>query len=484
MRKGNSRRPRINKDADNRGNRFEKRDDKKPFEKRSRPSGEDRPRGDRSPFERRDKPAGRAYDDRKNTFRDGTKREEPLTFDQKKKYNDRMAKVEKNKRKRNFGQDFLNKPDRSERGGAPKSRDKKPSYGFNKKPYTRREDKPIGEERKKFGTDRKPFQKTGFTDRDENKKKITPREDWSGGEFEKKPFRKSRYAGSEENKRPYPSRESKSFREDRNKFDRDKKPFRSRSKSTPNEDEDGNELVRLNKFISNAGICSRREADDLITAGLISVNGKIVTELGTKISRSDEVKYNNETMRKERHVYVLLNKPKDFITTADDPEKRNTVMELVASACKERIYPVGRLDRNTTGILLLTNDGELTKKLTHPSSNVAKVYHVELDKNVKLIDLEKIGEGMELEDGFIKVDEIAYANTTDGSQVGIQLHSGRNRIVRRIFESLGYEVKKLDRVSFAGLTKKDLPRGRWRFLTDLEISMLKMMTGKKSSSTV
>lgn len=159
-------------------------------------------------------------------------------------------------------------------------------------------------------------------------------------------------------------------------------------------------------------------------------------------------------------------------------------MELVASACKERIYPVGRLDRNTTGILLLTNDGELTKKLTHPSSNVAKVYHVELDKNVKLIDLEKIGEGMELEDGFIKVDEIAYANTTDGSQVGIQLHSGRNRIVRRIFESLGYEVKKLDRVSFAGLTKKDLPRGRWRFLTDLEISMLKMMTGKKSSSTV
>lgn len=238
--------------------------------------------------------------------------------------------------------------------------------------------------------------------------------------------------------------------------------------------------TRLNKYIANSGICSRREADDLIKAGLISVNGKIVTEMGVKISRTDIVKYNNSAIRKERKVYVLLNKPKDFITTTDDPEERKTVMKLVENACKERIYPVGRLDRNTTGLLLITNDGELTKKLTHPSSNVKKIYHVELDRNLTSADLKLIEAGVQLEDGIIKVDEIQYdGNGLEKNMVGIALHSGKNRIVRRIFESLGYEVRKLDRVIFAGLTKKDLPRGKWRNLSELEVNMLKMIAGSR-----
>lgn len=235
------------------------------------------------------------------------------------------------------------------------------------------------------------------------------------------------------------------------------------------------EAIRLNRFIANAGICSRREADDLITAGVISINGKVVTELGTKVMPGDVVKYHDQPLKGEKLVYVLLNKPKDFITTAEDPEDRKTVMSLVKEACKERIYPVGRLDRNTTGLLLLTNDGDLTKKLTHPSSNIKKVYQVELDKNITRADMIKAAEGVELEDGISGFDAIEYASPTEKNVVGVELHSGKNRIVRRIFEALGYDVKKLDRTVFAGLTKKDLPRGRWRFLTELEVNGLKML---------
>ncbi|HRH65064.1 MAG TPA: pseudouridine synthase [Bacteroidia bacterium] len=237
-------------------------------------------------------------------------------------------------------------------------------------------------------------------------------------------------------------------------------------------------LTRLNKFISNAGICSRRAADDMIKAGVISVNDEVVTEMGYKVQPGDVVKYNNETLRGERLVYILLNKPKDFITTTDDPEERKTVMSLIANAGKERVYPVGRLDRNTTGILLFTNDGDLARKLTHPSFEVQKVYQVELDRPLKTSDMDTIVEGIKLEDGFVKVDDIAYT-TDDKSVLGVELHSGKNRIVRRLFEHLGYTVKKLDRVIFAGLTKKDLPRGRWRFLTEMEVANLKMMTGSK-----
>lgn len=233
--------------------------------------------------------------------------------------------------------------------------------------------------------------------------------------------------------------------------------------------------MRLNRYIANAGICSRREADDLITAGLVTINGKLVTELGTKVLPGDQVRFHDRVLKSENLVYVLLNKPKDFITTTDDPENRKTVMSLVENACRERILPVGRLDRNTTGLLLFTNDGDLARRLTHPSGNVIKIYQVELDKNFTQKDLLQAAQGVELEDGVAAFDEIAYASPTEKNIIGVELHSGKNRVVRRIFEALGYQVKKLDRTVFAGLTKKDLPRGRWRHLTELEVSMLKML---------
>ncbi len=232
--------------------------------------------------------------------------------------------------------------------------------------------------------------------------------------------------------------------------------------------------VRLNKFLANAGVCSRREADEFIQAGVVTVNGKVVTELGTKVLRTDDVKFHDQPVKMEKKVYVLLNKPKDTVTTSDDPQQRKTVMDLVKNACPERIYPVGRLDRNTTGVLLLTNDGDLASKLTHPKFLKKKIYHVFLDKNVTAHDMQQIATGITLDDGEVHADAIEYASPTDKSQVGIEIHSGKNRIVRRIFESLGYRVVKLDRVQFAGLTKKNLRRGDWRFLTEKEVDMLRM----------
>ena len=237
---------------------------------------------------------------------------------------------------------------------------------------------------------------------------------------------------------------------------------------------DPTEPLRLNKFLANAGVCSRREADEFIQAGVVTVNGEVVTELGTKILRTDEVKFHDAPVSLEKKVYVLLNKPKDYVTTSDDPQQRKTVMDLVKDVCPERIYPVGRLDRNTTGVLLLTNDGDLASKLTHPKFLKKKVYHVHLDKNITAHDLQQIRDGITLDDGEIKADAVDYADERDKAQVGIEIHSGKNRIVRRIFESLGYRVTKLDRVQFAGLTKKNLRRGDWRFLTEKEVDMLRM----------
>lgn len=237
---------------------------------------------------------------------------------------------------------------------------------------------------------------------------------------------------------------------------------------------DPNEPIRLNKFMANAGICSRREADEFIQAGEVLVNGVPVTELGTKITRNDTVTFRGKVVTLERKIYVLLNKPKDCVTTSDDPQGRLTVMDIVRNACTERIYPVGRLDRNTTGVLLLTNDGDLASKLTHPKFIKKKIYHVWLDKDVSEEDMQRIADGIELEDGPIQPDAVSYATETDRNQVGIEIHSGRNRIVRRIFEALGYRVVKLDRVYFAGLTKKNLQRGRWRYLTQQEVNMLQM----------
>jgi 23S rRNA pseudouridine2605 synthase len=310
------------------------------------------------------------------------------------------------------------------------SRSEKPRY--SEKPNRRTEEDTTG---------RKPYRRK---DRDENEEKTF------GRERTQKTF-------------------NKGFREKSSRWT-DKPASGNRRKPS----EDG--LTRLNKYIANAGICSRREADELIQAGVIKVNGKIVTELGFKVGPGDKVLYEDQLIRSEKLVYVLLNKPKGYITTTDDPYDRKTVMALVENACRERIYPVGRLDRNTSGLLLLTNDGELAKKLTHPKHEVRKVYHVELDKSLTKADMQKIAEGVELEDGPAHVDEIAYAEgSSNKRELGVELHSGRNRIVRRIFESLGYEVVKLDRVIFAGLTKKDLPRGHWRMITEKELNFLKMI---------
>ena len=265
----------------------------------------------------------------------------------------------------------------------------------------------------------------------------------------------------------------------------EKKPTRKRTGAKSSRDSSqkrkriGQENVpqtttRLNKYIAQSGVCSRREADKLIEAGKIKVNAKVITEMGYQVKPGDKVHHGKTLLSKERHVYVLLNKPRDFITTTDDPQERKTVMQLVSTACDERIYPVGRLDRNTTGILLLTNDGELSKKLTHPSHQVSKIYQAELNKPLEEDHFEKIKEGIELEDGLTKVDDIAILDRA-GLALGIEIHSGKNRIVKRIFESFGYDVVRLDRVMFAGLTKKDLPRGKWRFLKDREIVKLKYL---------
>ncbi len=286
------------------------------------------------------------------------------------------------------------------------------------------------------------------------------KDDSEGGEF--RSSRSKREFGDQPDARPFAS----------------VKRGGSKKKNSPDlPSQDG--AIRLNRYISMAGICSRREADDMIKAGLFSVNGEIVTEMGTKVFPGDDIRYNGERIRNEKLVYVLLNKPKDYITTMDDPDKRKTVMELVHGAGRERIYPVGRLDRNTTGLLLLTNDGDLAKTLTHPSSRVRKLYSVELDKALKVSDMRKLVDGIEIDElGMMQVDDIAFdKDGTDKRVVGVEIHSGQNRVVRRMFEQLGYEVTKLDRTIFAGLTKKDLPRGRWRYLSEQEVAMLKMISG-------
>lgn len=274
----------------------------------------------------------------------------------------------------------------------------------------------------------------------------------------------------------------------RNGFDRPNRPYRQRTADYDpsakynvqkvlrfkEENFDPEAPIRLNRYLANAGVCSRREADIHIAAGLITVNGEVVTELGHKVLRTDVVTFKGETVSLEDKIYLLLNKPKDYVTTADDPEGRKTVMDLVKGACPERIYPVGRLDRNTTGVLLFTNDGEMAAKMMHPQYMKKKIYHVYCNKSVSFADMQKILSGIQLEDGEIKADSVEYASEVDRKQIGIEIHSGKNRIVRRIFESLGYRVVKLDRVYFAGLTKKNLRRGQWRFLTEAEVNILRM----------
>ncbi|PXV67528.1 23S rRNA pseudouridine2605 synthase [Dysgonomonas alginatilytica] len=282
--------------------------------------------------------------------------------------------------------------------------------------------------------------------------------------------RNSSYQSRDNNRRPY-DRDQRSGGGDQN---RNKGPKQLFKPVKYKENLDPETPIRLNKYLANAGVCSRREADSFITAGVVRVNGELVSELGAKVKRGDSVTFQDKPVRLESKVYVLLNKPKNTVTTSDDPQNRKTVMDLVKGACPERIYPVGRLDRNTTGVLLLTNDGDLASKLMHPKYVKKKIYQVKLDREVAIEDMQAIADGIMLDDGEIHADSIAYVGEDVLDEVGIEIHSGRNRIVRRIFEKLGYQVLKLDRVYFAGLTKKNVTRGRWRYLTESEVNMLRM----------
>ena len=378
--------------------------------------------------------------------------EDPLSRDRPSGDNNRP--FNKNKpfgKDRPFNNEKPYSKDRSFHKDRPFSKDKPYNKDSNRKPFDK------DSNRKSFDKDRdrKPFDKDGS--------RRPPASD-------RRPFDKDRGYSKD---RPYTG--DKPHGRKPNTLGRKRTdPRRLQEDNHFSREQEDNGLIRLNRYIANAGICSRRKADELITAGVVSVNGNIVTELGTKVDPAkDEIRYNGEKLKREKMVYVLLNKPKDYITTTDDPKERRTVMHLVDKATRERIYPVGRLDRNTTGLLLMTNDGELAEKLSHPRNNIIKIYQVELNKSLTQGDFNKITYGLELEDGFIKPDHVSYVQGGSKRDIGIQIHSGKNRIVRRIFEHLGYDVIKLDRVVYANLTKKDLPRGRWRYLEEREVIQLK-----------
>jgi 23S rRNA pseudouridine2605 synthase len=439
-------------------------DDKKDGDRK--PWSSDKKEGDSTdrPYKKRtfgeEKGTDRPY--KKKTFGDDKKDGERRPWSSDKKDGDSTDRPYK---KRTFGEDKgTDRPYKKKTYGDDKKDGERKPWSSDKKdgnstdhPYKKRT---FGEDK---GSDRPYKKKTYGDDKKDGERKPWSSDKKEGGSVDR-PYKKRTFGTDNDDKSAYEKYTPKKFGE------------RSSSKTKIDKRDDDQDGIRLNKYISNAGICSRREADVLIENGAVTVNGKIVTELGTKVSRTDVIKYGGETLKSEKNVYLVLNKPKDYITTLDDPQNRKTVLALIGDACKERIYPVGRLDRDTTGLLLFTNDGELTKKLTHPKYGVKKIYHIILDRPLAKADFEKIYNGITLEDGPIEVDEIAYiAADANKRELGVELHSGRNRIVRRIFEHLEYNIVKLDRVYFAGITKKDLPRGRWRFLSQMEINMLKMI---------
>jgi 23S rRNA pseudouridine2605 synthase len=468
---------------------------KKPYGKSSKSTGGDRFGKSDKPFRKSssgfggdDKPR-KKFDDEKPRRSFGNDDEKP-----RRKFNDDKpygkSSYGSDKPKRSFGNDD-EKPRRKFSDDKPYG---KSSYGSDKpkRSFGSDDEKP----RRKFNDD-KPYGKSSYGS-DKPKRSFGSDDEKPRRKFnDDKPYGKSSYS-SDKPKRSYGSKDEKPYKKSRGGNDEEgnwevfddatsasdylkaaERPAFRKSKGAPSQyAEASGGSVRLNRFIANTGLCSRREADELIEAGVVKVNGKIVTELGTKISPTDTVHYGDQLLRRERMQYVLLNKPKDFITTTDDPQERKTVLQLVSDACDERIYPVGRLDRNTTGLLLLTNDGDLAERLMHPRYGIRKIYHVTLDMALKTEHFEAIENGVELEDGPIKADELSYVGEGGNKkEVGIVLHSGRNRIVRRIFEHFGYQVIGLDRVVYAGLTKKNLPRSRWRHLTEEEVGMLKMTTG-------
>ncbi len=395
---------------------------------------------------------------------------------------------------RPYGNNSGDRPYRPRYNSEGGDRPQRPSYGNNSggdRPYRPRYNSEGGDRPQRPSYGDRP-QRPRFNSGDggqrsyNNDRPYRPRyNSGDGGDRPQRPYGSSSYGGSSYGDRPQRPRFNPNGGgrpggygrpQQRRTPDYDPNAKYSRKKQIEYKEQftDPNEPIRLNKFLANAGVCSRREADEFITAGVVSVNGAVVTELGTKIKRGDEVKFHDQPVSIERKIYILLNKPKDTVTTSDDPQARRTVMDLVKGACDERIYPVGRLDRNTTGVLLLTNDGDLASKLTHPKFLKKKIYHVHTDKNVTKADMDQIAAGIQLDDGEIHADAISYTDDVRRDEVGIEIHSGKNRIVRRIFESLGYKVVKLDRVFFAGLTKKGLRRGEWRYLSEQEVNYLRM----------
>jgi 23S rRNA pseudouridine2605 synthase len=439
--------------------------DKKPFNRENKTwKNKDRSddEGSENKFRRKDDNGGEKKSYKRSFSRDDDKGKRPW----KDKNSDDNGRTDNKFRRR----DDSDKSFRREKD----SRDDKENEDEEKKSYKEKRSFTRNKELRKGGGFKKEFGHKTSSGHTRPFKKSYDNKDSEGSddrrkEFSKKPFKKD-YSGGEERRVKYDEfEEGKSFSEEyRNK------DFKEKKSSLKNKGKSDDGLTRLNKYLANAGIASRREADVLIKSGVVKVNGVPVTEMGFKVKPGDTVTYGDAPVKGERKVYLLLNKPKDYITTVDDPQQRKTVMELIDGACKERVYPVGRLDRNTTGLLLLTNDGELTKKLTHPKHEIKKVYHISLSKGLKPEDFKSIIEGVELEDGPISADDLAFVGEGK-KEVGIEIHSGRNRIVRRLFEHLGYEVLKLDRVMFAGLTKKDLPRGKYRFLTQKEVNFLQMI---------
>jgi 23S rRNA pseudouridine2605 synthase len=421
------------RDGAEEGQRRERKFGEKPRGER-RYNDEDRPR--RRKFEDDERPRRKFNDDERPRRRFNSDEERP-----RRKFND----SEDRPRRRKFEDD--------ERPRRKFNDDERPRRKFND------DDRP----RRKFNDDEKPRRRFNNNEDRPRRRKFDdderPRRRFNDDEKPRRGDR--RFEKHEEMNEEAPKRGRKGYV-------REKDPLYDRPAATGD--------IRLNKYLADCGVCSRREADDLIKAGCVTVNGELITTMGYKVKTGDKVVYGGQTLNREKLRYILLNKPKGYITTAEDPEGRDTVMELVKDACPERIFPVGRLDKNTTGLLLLTNDGDLAKKLTHPSSEVTKLYHVILNKPLTKNDMLRIADGLELDDGIIAADTIAYDEDDDSKKsIGIELHSGRNRIVRRIFEHLGYEVTRLDRVMFAGLDKYKLPRGEWRFLTDREVAMLKKL---------
>lgn len=447
------------------------RSDDRPKKSASTPKGKATPNGEKKIFSRPEKTfqSNRFSDDKpKSNFRGGESSGAKRSGAKPRPYSGRPAADGEDRPKRSFGGDSTGER-KSFSGGPRKPYSGRPTTGDNDRPKrsfggeSQGEKKPYSSPRTRSSASFEGKPKRSFGGDAGGERKFAPR--GTEGGFKKR-------EGGFKEKSPFGERPAHRPHDRENQQDAPK-IMRGRKNSPAKKSEDDG-LIRLNRYISNAGICSRRKADELITAGVVSVNGEVVTELGTKVDPfKDTIKYNGETLKREKMVYVLLNKPKDYITTTDDPQERRTVMHLVEKASRERIYPVGRLDRNTTGLLLMTNDGDLADKLSHPRNSITKLYQVELSKSLTQGDLNKLTFGLELEDGVIKPDSVSYVTGGSKREIGIQIHSGKNRIVRRMFEHLGYEVVKLDRVVYANLTKKDLPRGRWRYLDEKEVIQLK-----------